>query len=333
MSMLSILGVLGTKSTMRKIVPFLGGTRPTWVLPRSAVQEKSGGLASVTHISPAGWGQRKLASWTLPSNIATALPDESSLVTTRRTSGGSCCCAAAGPASATAALMAAKDDAIFMVLLLWNRLQKVRDRVGIVAQERQLVLSREVQPFALVDEVAHEQHPQADVDRIVEVAPRHVHVRRGVLEPLKQPLDLGLELERRETPLRVLHEHGRYQRHRDDRNDAPDRLHEVRAERRSLAPALFAREPLEIHAALAAVGAHRNGRAEVDAGVAEAVPLALEHQPHVARHEGERVPERFRATNARRFRVERAQEAAVLEHAVVVDSERHKHEVVLAVQP
>src|SRR6266567_1081266 len=56
--------------------------------------------------------------WTSPSNIATALPDESSLVTTRRTSGGLCCCAAADPANATAALMAAKDDAIFMVLLL-----------------------------------------------------------------------------------------------------------------------------------------------------------------------------------------------------------------------
>src|SRR5438552_7579803 len=96
MSMLSILGVLGTKSTMRKIVPFPGGTRPTLVLPRSSVQEKSGGLASVTHISPAGLGERKLASWTLPSNIATALPEESILVTTRRTSGG--CCAAAEPA-------------------------------------------------------------------------------------------------------------------------------------------------------------------------------------------------------------------------------------------
>src|SRR5712691_2843878 len=118
MSMLSILGVAGTKSTMRKIVPFLGGTSPTLVLPRSAVQEKSGGLCSVTHISLAGLGERKLVSWTLPSNITTALPDESILVTTRRTSGGFCCCAAADPISATAALMAANDNAIFMLLLL-----------------------------------------------------------------------------------------------------------------------------------------------------------------------------------------------------------------------
>src|SRR5258708_30281254 len=125
MSMLSILGVLGTKSTMRKIVPFPGGTRPTLVLPRSSVQEKSGGPLSVTHISPAGLGERKLVSWTLPSNIATALPDESILVTTRRTSGGLCCCAAADPANATAALMAARDTAIFLVFLPSNRFQKL----------------------------------------------------------------------------------------------------------------------------------------------------------------------------------------------------------------
>src|SRR2546423_13463491 len=99
-SMLSIFCVVGTKSTMRKIVPPLGGTSPTLVLARSAVQEKSGGLLSVTHISLAGFGERKLVSWTWPSNITTALPEESSLVTTRRTSGG--CCAAAEPASINA---------------------------------------------------------------------------------------------------------------------------------------------------------------------------------------------------------------------------------------
>src|SRR5712691_5595727 len=128
MSMLSILGVVGTKSTMRKIVPFPGGTSPTLVLPRSAVEEKSGGLASVTHISLAGLGERKLVSWTLPSNIATALPEESSLVTTRRTSGGFCCCAAADPISATAALTAARDKAIFTVLLLYLELVSKRPR-------------------------------------------------------------------------------------------------------------------------------------------------------------------------------------------------------------
>src|SRR5437660_9429649 len=117
--MLSIFCVVGTKSTMRKIVPPLGGTSPTLVLARSAVQEKSGGLLSVTHISLAGLGERKLVSWTCPSNIATALPEESILVTTRRTSGGFCCCAAADPISATAALTAANDNAIFLVLLRW----------------------------------------------------------------------------------------------------------------------------------------------------------------------------------------------------------------------
>src|SRR2546422_8407708 len=100
MSMLAIFCVVGTKSTMRKIVPPLGGTSPTLVLARSAVQEKSGGLLSVTHISLAGFGERKLVSWTWPSNIATALPEESILVTTRRTSGG--CCAATEPAKINA---------------------------------------------------------------------------------------------------------------------------------------------------------------------------------------------------------------------------------------
>src|SRR2546430_13697848 len=93
-SMLSIFCVVGTKSTMWKIVPPLGGTSPTLVLARSAVQEKSGGLLSVTHISLAGFGERKLGSWNWPSNIATALAEGSNLVTNRRTSGG--CFPAAG---------------------------------------------------------------------------------------------------------------------------------------------------------------------------------------------------------------------------------------------
>src|SRR5712691_472765 len=101
MSMVSIFCVVGTNSTMRKIVPFFGGTSPTLVLPRSAAMEKSGGLLSVTHISLAGFGERKLVSWTWPSNITTALPEESILVTTRRTSGG--CCAATAPAKINAA--------------------------------------------------------------------------------------------------------------------------------------------------------------------------------------------------------------------------------------
>src|SRR5258706_7550054 len=101
MSMLSIFCVVGTKSTMRKIVPFFGGTSPTLVFPRSAVQEKSGGLLSVTHISLAGFGERKLVSCTWPSRLTTALPAASILVTTLRTSRG--CCAANGTAKVQAA--------------------------------------------------------------------------------------------------------------------------------------------------------------------------------------------------------------------------------------
>src|SRR5258708_9568823 len=111
MSMVSIFSVVGTNSTMRKIVPFFGGTSPTLVLPRSAVQEKSGGLLSVTHISLAGFGERKLVSCTWPSSITTALPEASILVTTRRTSGG--CCAATEPARIKATPGTTHDRLLF----------------------------------------------------------------------------------------------------------------------------------------------------------------------------------------------------------------------------
>ena len=111
-----------------------------------------------------------------------------------------------------------------------------------------------------------------------------------------------------------------------------DRAHQVLAQRRGRAPALLAREPLEIDAALAAVGAHRDRRTEVDAGVAEAVPLALQHQPQVVRGEGERVPQRARSGPTRGASgSSEQQQGAVLEHAVVVDAQRHEHQVVLAV--
>src|SRR5882672_745791 len=112
MSMLSIFLSVGTKSTMRKIVPFFGGTSPTLVLPRSSAQEKSGGLTGVTHISLAGLGERKLVSCTWPSSITTAFPEESILVTTRRTSGG--CCAATEPATTSIAPNATHCSFLFI---------------------------------------------------------------------------------------------------------------------------------------------------------------------------------------------------------------------------
>src|SRR5713101_7798289 len=115
MSMLSIFCVVGTKSTTRNIVPPLGGTSPTLVLARSAAQEKSGGLLSVTHISLAGFGERKLVNWTWPSNMATAFPEESILVTTRRTSGG--CWAATEPASISATPGTSHDRLLVIGLL------------------------------------------------------------------------------------------------------------------------------------------------------------------------------------------------------------------------
>src|SRR3981189_2627504 len=115
MSMPSTFCVVGTKSTMRKMVPFFGGTSPTLVLPRSAVQEKSGGLLSVTHISLAGFGERKLVSCTRPPRSTTPLPEGSILVTTRRTSGG--CCAATEPARIKATPGTTQDRLLFTGLL------------------------------------------------------------------------------------------------------------------------------------------------------------------------------------------------------------------------
>src|SRR5213592_4998521 len=124
MSMLAIFCVVGTKSTMRKIVPPLGGTSPTLVLAPSAVQEKSGGLLSVTHISLAGFGERKVVNWTWPSNMATALPEESILVTTRRTSGG--CCAATEPAKINATPGTTHDRLLVIGFLPKNDWRRVR---------------------------------------------------------------------------------------------------------------------------------------------------------------------------------------------------------------
>src|SRR5439155_23355705 len=76
--------------------------------------------------------------------------------------------------------------------------QEVRDRIRVIAQKRQLLLPREVDPAVLVDEVPHEQHPQSHVERIVEIAPRHVDARRGTIETLDEPLDFRLQFERRE---------------------------------------------------------------------------------------------------------------------------------------
>src|SRR2546426_4173871 len=93
--------VIGGKSTMRNTVPPFGGVNPTRVFPRSVVQAKSGGYGSVTQMLADEFPVRGLLiSGTMPSTIATALPDASSVVTMRRIS-PVCCggCASPEPAS------------------------------------------------------------------------------------------------------------------------------------------------------------------------------------------------------------------------------------------
>src|SRR5256885_1275323 len=94
--------VIGGKSTMRNTVPPFGGVNPTRVFPRSVVQAKSGGYVSVTQMLVDEFPVRGLLiSATVPSTIATALADASSVVMMRRIA-PVCCggCASPEPASA-----------------------------------------------------------------------------------------------------------------------------------------------------------------------------------------------------------------------------------------
>ena len=76
------------------------------------------------------------------------------------------------------------------------------------------------------------------------------------MQTIEQLRDLGLELEGGDRLVAAADEHGGDERNRDHRHDAPDRLHEVRAERGHLAPAILAREAVEVEAARPAVLAH-----------------------------------------------------------------------------
>src|SRR5262249_50709750 len=92
----------GAKSTMRNTVPDFGGARPILVLPRSAVEVKSGRLVLVTQTFAAEFGGRGAGGCVRSSILPPALPDGSRPVTTRRTSG---CCARTEPASVAPAMM------------------------------------------------------------------------------------------------------------------------------------------------------------------------------------------------------------------------------------
>jgi hypothetical protein len=90
---------------------------------------------------------------------------------------------------------------------------------------------------------------------------------------------------------------------------------------------------LEVQATQGGVFLHRHGRAEIHAGVAEAVPVALQHQPQIVGDEAQRIPDCPEAAGLVRVRVGRQQQRAVFQYAVVIQAERHEHEIALAVEP
>src|SRR5688572_4972920 len=80
---------------------------------------------------------------------------------------------------------------------------------------------------------------------------------------------------------------------------------------------------------LAAILAHGERRAEVHAGIPVAVPLAPQREPQVAADESQEG----RYGMGARLPLAGMQQGAVLEHAVVIDAERHEDEIAIALDP
>ena len=180
--------------------------------------------------------------------------------------------------------------------------------------------------------MAQRQHAQTGADGVVPVAARQVQVGVSGLQALHQRSDGGLQFEFVDRALATLEEHGGHQRHRQHRNQSADLAHQVVAERCHFGLALFARQVVEVDAARRRPRAHRHGRAEVDAGIAKAVPAAAQQQPKLIADEAQRAPQRTPAAGLRGRGIASQQLRAVFEHAVVVEAERHEHQVALAMR-
>jgi hypothetical protein len=76
-----------------------------------------------------------------------------------------------------------------------------------------------------------------------------------------------------------------HQRDRQHRDNAADIVHDARRERGDCRPTRRLIERREVQGVLAGILAHGQRRAEVDAGIAEAVPAAADDQPQVAKEE------------------------------------------------
>ena len=71
----------------------------------------------------------------------------------------------------------------------------MRDRIGVIGEQRQFILARPIQTVAFLDQPTQRQHAQADRERVLEVLARNVNMGPGCAQALEQRLRLGLKLD------------------------------------------------------------------------------------------------------------------------------------------
>ena len=181
--------------------------------------------------------------------------------------------------------------------------------------------------------MAQLQHAQPDIEGIVPVAARQIELGAATLEMRHQIGGPHLELELVERLL-GLQQHGGDHRHRQHRHQAGDLAHDVLGQPADDLEPLVLVEAAQIAARRRRVAgepvAGGDEPAEIHAGIAETIPAAAQHQAELAEPEGERGARGEQRAAPRQLLVERAQQGAVLEHAVVVQRHRHEDDVVVA---
>src|SRR5262249_2792336 len=161
-------------------------------------------------------------------------------------------------------------------------------------------------------------------DRVVLISARHVDVGGPALEALDLLEGAALQLELAPPTLRLANERGRDEGDRGYRNHARHPGHEVARQLLEPPGGFLLRERTAVDAPLARPVGEREGRTEVHAGVAEAIPAAARPEPRVAAQEDQHVRDCARGARALRVRLE--EKAAVLEGPVVVDADRHERD-------
>ena len=164
------------------------------------------------------------------------------------------------------------------------------------------------------------------MEGIVAIAARQVELGAAALEMRHQIGRPHLERQLVERAVGFEQDRGE-QRHRQDRHEPGDLAHHVVRQPADDLEPLFLVEAAQVAAdrpgMVGQPAARRDQAAEIDAGIAEAEPVAAQHQAELAEPEGERGACREQGTASRRIAVERTQERAS-SSAVVV--QRHRYE-------